>query len=226
MHTNSTCMRDTTANDNSDGYKSYIASRKRRVAVTNEALSNPDILACILRGHVGPSTFAAVSEVCHAWRAVCRSNATVVRAVALYQGGLTMAKLMHLFAITQNQAKGLPHAAHARCDGGTYYLYSAPAVDALLCPSGMEAWRLRLHARAEASGSPFKLWPPPSHHPPGSRNEPDSRPERQSLTGKGGRSQPGGGRHKPLLAARERPRRGKAAVDVAARSSAPNPTHC
>mgnify|MGYP002883617104 FL=1 len=161
MHTNSIRMRDTTANDNSDGYKSYIASRKRRVAVTNEALSNPDILAYVLRGHVGPSTFAAVSEVCHAWRAVCRSDATVVRAVALYQGGLTMAKLMHLFAITQNQAKGLPHAAHARYDGGTYYLYSAPAVDALLCPSGMEAWRLRLHARAEASGSPFKLWPPP-----------------------------------------------------------------
>jgi hypothetical protein len=66
-------------------------------------------------------------------------------------------------------------------------LYSAPAVDALLCPSGMEAWRLRLHARAEASGSPFKLWPPPSHHPPGSRNEPGLRPERQSLTGKGGK---------------------------------------
>ena len=74
MHTNSTCMRDTTANDNSDGYKSYIARRKRRVAVTNEALSDPDILACILRGNVGPSTFAAVSEVCHAWRARCAAR--------------------------------------------------------------------------------------------------------------------------------------------------------
>ena len=31
---------------------------------------------------------------------------------------------------------------------------------------------------------------------------------------------PGGGRHEPLLAAHERPRRGMAAVDVAARSSA------
>ena len=144
MHTNSTCMRDTTANDNSDGYKSHIARRKRRVAVTNEALSNPDILAYILRGNVGPSTFAAVSEVCRAWRAVCRSDVTVVRAVALYQGGLTMAKLTHLFAITQNQAKGLPHTTHARYDGGTYYVFSAPAIEALLSPSGMEAWRLRL----------------------------------------------------------------------------------
>ena len=151
-------MRDMTADDSPDSYKSHIARRKRRVAVTNEALSNPDVLACILRGNVGPSTFAAVSEVCHAWRAVCRSDATVVRAVALYQGGLTMAKLMHLFAITQKQAKGLPHAAHARYDGGTYYVYSAPAVDALLSPSGMEDWRLRLHARAK---SPFKLLPPP-----------------------------------------------------------------
>tara|TARA_B100000787_G_scaffold153135_1_gene127182 strand:- start:1110 stop:1664 length:555 start_codon:yes stop_codon:yes gene_type:complete len=148
-------------NEHADGYKTYITHRKRRVTVTNEALSNPDVLTCILRGNVGPSTFAAVSEVSRGWRAVCRSDITVVRAVALYQGGLTMAKLMHLFAITQNQAKGLPHTAHARYDGGTCYLYSAPAVDALLSPSGMEAWRLRLHARAESSGSPFKLWPPP-----------------------------------------------------------------
>ena len=127
-------MRDTAVNDDSAGYESYLARRKRRVAVTNEALSNRDILAYVLRGNVGPSTFAAVSEVCRAWRAVCRSDATVVRAVALYQGGLTMAKLTHLFAITQNQAKGLPHAAHARYGGGAYYLFSAPAVDALLCP--------------------------------------------------------------------------------------------
>ena len=34
---------------------------------------------------------------------------------------------------------------------------------------------------------------------------------------------PGGGRHKPLLAAHERPHSGKAAVDVAARSLAPKP---
>ena len=161
MQKNPHSLRDATARDNSEGYTSYIARRKRRVAVTNEALSDPDILACILRGNVGPSTFAAVSEVCRAWRAVCRSDATVMRAVSLYQGGLTMAKLMHLFAITQNQAKGLPRTSHARCDGCVYYLYSAPAVDALLSPSGMEAWRLRLRARAESSGSPFKLWPPP-----------------------------------------------------------------
>ena len=161
MHTNPTRLRDATIRESSDRCKEYIARRKRRTAVTNEALSDPDILSYILRGNVGPSTFAVASEVCRAWRAVCRSDVTVVHAVALYQGGLTMAKLTHLFAITQNQAKDLPHTAHARYDGGTYYLYTTPAVDALLSPSGMEAWRLRLHARAESSGSPFKLWPPP-----------------------------------------------------------------
>ena len=108
MHTNSIRMRDTTANDNSDGYKSYIARRKRRIAVTNEALSNPDILAYVLRGHVGPSTFAAVSEVCHAWRAVCRSDATVVRAVALYQGGLTMAMEYHTCTLHSDPGSFLP----------------------------------------------------------------------------------------------------------------------
>ena len=93
-------MRDTTANDNSDGYKSHIARRKRRIAVTNEALSNPDILAYILRGNVGPSTFAAVSEVCHAWRAVCRSDEWEERVVAVGPcQGLFIQYMQYLCAI-------------------------------------------------------------------------------------------------------------------------------
>ena len=145
-----------------DGYRAFVARRNRRIAVTNEALGNPDIVACILRGNVGPSTFAVASEVSHVWRTVCRSDATVLRAVALYQGGLTRAKLTHLFAITANEAKALPCSTHARHGGGVYYVYRAPAVDALLSPrGGMKAWRLRLRARAESPWSPFELWPPP-----------------------------------------------------------------
>ena len=34
-------------------YRAYIARRQRRVAVINEALSNPDIVACILCDNVG-----------------------------------------------------------------------------------------------------------------------------------------------------------------------------
>ena len=150
-------------NQHADGYKTYITNRKRRVAVMNEALSNPDVLACILRGNVGPSTFAVVSEVSRGWRAVCRSDVTVLRAVALYQGGLTRAKLVHLFAIAWNEARNLPCTGHLRHGGGTYYIYRASAVDALLGPSGMDAWRLRLYARAESPGSPFKLFPPPPY---------------------------------------------------------------
>ena len=135
---------------------------ERRVAATGEVLSNPDILACILRDNVGPSTFAVVSEVCRAWRDVCRSDPTVLRSVALYQGGLTRAKLLHLFAITQNAAKSLPYIAHTRYDGAIYYVYSAPAIDRLLCNSGMEAWRIRLQVRAS---SQVGLWPPPPRPP-------------------------------------------------------------
>ena len=154
------------AADETTSYRAYIARRQRRVAVMNEALSNPDIVACILRDNVGPSTFAAASEVSRVWLGVCRSDKTVLRAVALFQGGLTKGKLTHLFAITGREADALPHEQHA-CRGGrcTYYLYSAPAIDTLLGADGVAAWRRRLRARAESQWSPFVLWPPPPSPP-------------------------------------------------------------
>jgi hypothetical protein len=148
-----------------DGYRAYVARRRRRVAATNAALSNPDIVACILRGNVGPSTFAVASEVCRAWLAVCRSDATVLRDVAMFQGGLTKAKLKHLFAISDRAADALPRTLHARHGGDTYQLYRAPAVDKLLGADGMAAWRLRLRERAASQWSPFLLWPPPACPP-------------------------------------------------------------
>ena len=125
------------------------ADNKRRFASNKEALDNPDILACIFR-NLGPSTFADASTICKAWHAVCRTDSTVLRAVALFQGGLTKAKLIHLFALEPDQVFNLPQTRMKRLNGGFYFLFEEPAIDALLGPSGLAEWRLRLRARAES----------------------------------------------------------------------------
>lgn len=165
--------RRTPAVDEATCYRAYVARRQRRVAVINEALSNPDIVACILRGNVGPSTFAVASEVSRVWLGVCRSDETVLRAVALFQGGLTKAKLIHLFATREVDA--LPRTQHALARGGAYYLYRAPAIDMLLGADGMSAWRRRMRERADSPWCPFMLWPPP---PPPPRRAPCQEEER------------------------------------------------
>ena len=144
-----------------DAARAWCAKRQRTRAAANAVLYNSDIVACILRGNVGPSTFAAASEVSRAWLAVCRQDNTVLRAVALYQGSMTKAKLMHLFAIAGHIIEDLPHTTHARRGGGTYSLYCGPAVDKLLSNDGAAAWRLRLQARAQSPWSLSVLWPPP-----------------------------------------------------------------
>jgi len=138
----------------------WCAKRRRARAAASAVLSNPDLVACILR-HTGPSTFAVASQVCHAWLVACRYDESVLRAVALYQGGLNKAKLTHLFAISWREADALPRTKHARAGGGAYFVYREPAVDSLLSRGGMAAWRQRLRARAESPWSPFVLWPTP-----------------------------------------------------------------
>ena len=153
---------ENSADVGAEGYRAFIDRRKRRAAATMEALSNPDIVACILRGNVGLSTFSAASEVSRAWFTACRSDATVLRAVALRQGGLTSPELTHLFAISRKESAALPCTKACARNGGVYYVHGEPAVDALLeGPDGLQAWRLRLRARAESPWSPLILWPPP-----------------------------------------------------------------
>ena len=157
------------ATDPETVHEAYFARRRRRNAVTNEALSNPDIVACVLRGNVGPSTFASASAVSRVWLSACRSDESVLRGVALFQGELTRAKITHLFAILDREANALPHERRSGC------LFGAPAVDALLSGDGMAAWRRRLRERAEAPWSPFLLWPFP---PPPPRRAPFQEEER------------------------------------------------
>ena len=145
--------------------ESWFARRRRREAVTAAVLSNADLVACILRGNVGPSTFAAASAVSRAWLQACRADEGVLRSVALYQGGLTKAALMRLFALSSCEADALPHTSHARHGGGCFFLYREPAVDALLGAAGMEAWRCRLRARAQSQWTPRLAWPLPTRQP-------------------------------------------------------------
>lgn len=137
----------------------WLAKRRRREAVTAEVLSNTDLVACILQFNVGLSTFASASAVSRAWLQACRSDEGVLRSVALYQGGLTKAALMRLFALPSHDADALPRTSHARHGGGRFFLYREPAVDALLGAAGMEAWRCRLRARTQSQGSPSLMRP-------------------------------------------------------------------
>jgi hypothetical protein len=75
-------------------------------------LADADLVGVILAGNVGPSSFAAVSCVCRTWATVCKTDERVVRGAALYTGGLTKSALMNLFAISSQEADGLPRSTH------------------------------------------------------------------------------------------------------------------
>ena len=121
-------------------------------------LSNPDLVACILSGTIGPSTYFAASLVSKGWRDACRADETLLRLVALYQGGLTRGMFTRLFALTPHEAREVPHTTHKRAAGGTYYLYGQAAVDCVLAPGGFHRWRERLERRPVTTRAPSGSW--------------------------------------------------------------------
>ena len=121
--------------------------KRDRWAAGNAVLSNPDLVFCILSGGIGPSTYFAATLVCKSWRDACRADETLLRLVALYQGGLTRGMFTRLFALTTREARDIPHTTRKRAQGGTYYLYGADAVDHVLAPGGFVKWRQRLESR-------------------------------------------------------------------------------
>ena len=124
-----------------------MARTQRARAVVDAVVSDPDLVAIILAGNVGPSTFVAAGLVCRAWLSACRTDERVLRSVALYQGGLTKGAFMKLFAVSPREADLLPRSSHKRLGGGTYYLYRSDAVDAVLAGGGIKDWRMRLKLR-------------------------------------------------------------------------------
>jgi hypothetical protein len=127
-----------------------MSLRRPRSGAIEAVLCNEDLLAHILGGHIGPTTLVAVSRVCKAWHSMVRTNETVLRMVALYQGGLTKTIFCGLFAVMPREAVSLPHAMHRRRNGGSYYLFGKPAIDEILAKGGMLAMRDRLAKRSKA----------------------------------------------------------------------------
>ena len=118
--------------------------RTERTAVL-AVVSNPDLIAHVLTGNIGPSTLVAASEVCSTWLEVCRSDGELLRRTALYAGGVTKGTLMGLFAISSQDANALPRTTRPRYPNGFYYLYTEDAIAALVLRGG---WRARMRGRA------------------------------------------------------------------------------
>ena len=60
--------------------------RYRASEAVDLVLSHVDLVAHILTGTLGPSTFNAATLVCKAWHSVCRNDERVLRSAALYTG--------------------------------------------------------------------------------------------------------------------------------------------
>ena len=120
---------------------------KNRWSVMEAVLSNPDLVAHILSGTIGPSTYFSASLVGKAWLVACRSNETLLRLVALYQGGLTRTMFTRLFALTQKEVLAMPHTVRRRPLGGVYYIYGAEAVECVVSDDGFAQWHVRISNR-------------------------------------------------------------------------------
>ena len=127
-----------------------MSLRHARSGAIEAVLSNEDLLAHILGGNIGPTTFVAISRVCKSWHAVARTNEAVLRLVALYQGGLTKTVFCGLFAVAPRDAVLLPHSVHRRRHGGSYHLFGKAAIDAALAKGGMLATQDRIAKRSKA----------------------------------------------------------------------------
>lgn len=130
-----------------------LITRCGRHAATSAVLFDENLLGAILEGNIGPSGFAAVALVCRAWRDLCRTNERLLRAVALYTGGLTRTLFTCLLVVSKTLADALPRETGLRRGGGEYHLYGAPAVDTVLREhGGIRGWceRLRERGRSDA----------------------------------------------------------------------------
>ena len=125
----------------------------------DEVLSNPDLVAQILTGTIGPDTYFSACLVSKAWLNACRSSATLLRLVALYQGGITRTIFMRLFALSHEEAKALPHTTRHRHHIGPYYLYEKAAIDQVMEGNGLSRWRHRLERPKKSKWcAPTRSW--------------------------------------------------------------------
>jgi hypothetical protein len=126
-----------------------VPPRPKRVAKCDSAtresvLLNADLVACILTGNVGVSTFVSARAVCRAWRVACSEDEALLRAVVAYTGSLLKRDFMGLLRLSSSEADAYPRERRVRARGGRYYLYRATAFDMALCDlGGMAGWCVR-----------------------------------------------------------------------------------
>ena len=115
-------------------------------SLAEEVLCNGDLLAYILSGNVGLSTYVMVRQVSKVTYAACADNTALLRAVALHDGGLTKRQFVGLFSLNYQEGGRYPHTIK-----GKHHIFSAAAVDqALARPECMLLMRLNaVYSRLE-----------------------------------------------------------------------------
>jgi hypothetical protein len=138
----------------------HETARLRVCHAVNAVMTNTDIVSIILNGNVGPNTLGIASQVCKIWHEVC-STETVLRAAALYIGGLTRGVFCGMFAVSYAESRALPHAQRKSRNMRIYFLYTQKAVDAVLNAGGSQALRERRRRRIT---SQFTEYTPANFH--------------------------------------------------------------
>jgi hypothetical protein len=72
------------------------------MSATAHVLQNPDLMRIVLLNNVGAATAIATGCVCRVWREAA-ADQEVVRAAALYTGGLTKSMFMRFFALSASE---------------------------------------------------------------------------------------------------------------------------
>lgn len=86
-----------------------------------------DLLEHILIDNVGVDTYVAVRQVNRATRAVCSKSKRLLRAVALFKGGLSKREFAGMFSLNYKEAGLYPHTHE-----GSRHLFAAAAIDQAL----------------------------------------------------------------------------------------------
>jgi len=103
------------------GGESLDNARMKRRRPTAELPA--ELVAFILHGHVGISTYVAARQVCKTWASACFDEQLLI-AVAAYTDEVTRTQLRGLLRLTQWQAERLPHAKEFKAHRQELCLYT------------------------------------------------------------------------------------------------------
>jgi hypothetical protein len=104
----------------------------------------PELVAYMLTGRVGPSTYALAQRVCKAWRTAC-DDVRVLEAAINYCGEFTRTQFRGVLHLTYEEACTWCHITRRNTvSGGPCYVYSSViAIEALHALGGLAGLRAR-----------------------------------------------------------------------------------